>query len=211
MTPIHAVLFDCDGTLVDSEDLGNEVLLGLVRRYGIPLSEKDIRLGFRGGRFPDYIAKLESLAGHALPEPFIPEYRSLYRQALATRLQPVDGANALLASLTLPVAVVTNGQRAWTEKHLQVTGLLPYFAGRIFSAHEVGSWKPDPRLYLHAAQTLEKDPAHCAVIEDSLPGIQAGVAAGMQVFAYLPFGVETDLPRGVVAVKNFSELKAYLQ
>jgi HAD superfamily hydrolase (TIGR01509 family) len=210
LSPIQAVLFDCDGTLIDSEDLGNEVLLHLVREHGIPLGPEEVRSGFRGGRLPDYIALLEKKAGGPLPETFVPELRRRYREALATRLQAVPGALELLAAITLPMALATNGQRAWTESHLAATGMLGYFAGRIFSAHEVGAWKPDPKLFLIAAAALGVAPAECAVVEDSLPGILAGAAAGMRVFAYLPHGLEAELPRGVITVSKLSQLAPYL-
>jgi HAD superfamily hydrolase (TIGR01509 family) len=208
--PILAVLFDCDGTLIDSEDLGNEVLLELAREHGIPLGPNEARSGFRGGRLPDYIARLEKIVGGPLPEIFIPEFRRRYREALATRLKAVPGAPELLAAITLPMALATNGQRAWTEDHLASTGLLGYFTGRIFSAHEVGAWKPDPRLFLTAAEGLGVAPANCAVVEDSLPGILAGAAAGMRVFAYLPYGLEAELPEGVITVSRLAELFPFL-
>jgi HAD superfamily hydrolase (TIGR01509 family) len=209
-SPILAVLFDCDGTLIDSEDLGNEILLDLIREHGIPLQAAEVRSGFRGGRLPDYIARLEKITGGPLPETFVPELRRRYREALATRLKAVPGAVELLAAIKIPMALATNGQRAWTENHLAVTGMLGYFTDRIFSAHEVGAWKPDPKLFLIAANALGVAPGDCAVVEDSLPGIQAGAAAGMRVFAYLPHGLEAELPAGVITVTTLSQLAPYL-
>ncbi|NVO06006.1 MAG: HAD-IA family hydrolase, partial [Rhodoferax sp.] len=87
------------------------------------------------------------------------------------------------------------------------TGLRRFFPEHIFSAYEVGKYKPDPGLFLHAAQVLGVAPVHCAVVEDSLPGIQAGLAAGMRVFSLLP---KTDLPpelaQRVVCIRNLLEL-----
>ena len=69
---------------------------------------------------------------------------------------------------------------------LEITGLASLVAGRIFSAVEVGSYKPEPGLFLHAARAMGVEPARCAVVEDSIAGIEAGLAAGMSVYAYRP-------------------------
>src|SRR5262249_40554374 len=82
-----------------------------------------------------------------------------------------------------PVAVASNGPLEQTRVSLEVTGLLRYFSANVFSAYDVDAWKPDPRLFLHAATVLGVDPSRCAVVEDGLSGIEAGVAAGMTVFA----------------------------
>jgi len=204
--PIRAILFDCDGTLIDSEDLGNEILLELVREHGIPLGPSEIRSGFRGGRLTDYVSRLEAISCAPLPESFVPELRRRYREALATRLRAVPGALDLLGSIRIPMALATNGQRQWAEGKLAATGMLGYFPGRIFSAHEVGAWKPDPKLFLVAAASLGVVPRECVVVEDSLPGILAGIAAGMRVYAYLPDGYDGELPKGVVRVTRLSQL-----
>jgi beta-phosphoglucomutase-like phosphatase (HAD superfamily) len=85
--------------------------------------------------------------------------------------------------LHLPFALASNAPHHKIELCLRVTGLLPHFAGRIFSAYDVQRWKPDPALFLFAAERLGVPPQRCAVVEDSLPGVQAGLAAGMQVIA----------------------------
>ena len=86
------------------------------------------------------------------------------------------------------------------------------FENRIFSAYEVGSWKPDPGLFLHAAKVMGADPAACAVIEDSVPGVEAGIAAGMQVYAYTPAGDPMMLSRkGAIAFHSMADLPVYLR
>ena len=92
------------------------------------------------------------------------------------------------------------------ELSLSLTGLSPFFKGRIFSSYEVGSWKPDPGLFLHAARVMGVAPADCAVLEDSLLGIRAGLAAGMTVFAFQPYGVDPSIPSQVTVVKELREL-----
>ncbi len=84
----------------------------------------------------------------------------------------------------MPFCVASSGPREKIELSLRVTGLLPHFVGRIFSAYEIGSWKPDPGLFLHAARSMGVEPNVCAIVEDSIPGVQAGLAARMPVFGY---------------------------
>jgi HAD superfamily hydrolase (TIGR01509 family) len=84
--------------------------------------------------------------------------------------------------LRVPFCVASNGPRSKTELTLEITGLLPLFAGRVYSAYEVGAWKPDPGLFLHAANAMGAAPQRCAVVEDSEPGVLAGLAADMQVY-----------------------------
>jgi HAD superfamily hydrolase (TIGR01509 family) len=125
-----------------------------------------------------------------VPDNFAEVFARSVRSAQAARFQQglgtIRGAHALVSSLTVPFCVATNGPREKVELTLGLTGLLPYFGERIFSAYEVGSFKPDPGLFLHAAEALGVAPQHCAVVEDSEPGIRAGLAAGMQVFSLFP-------------------------
>ena len=103
-------------------------------------------------------------------------------------LRAVEGIHAALDAIRLPTCVASSGPPEKIRLSLELTGLLPRFDGRIFSAYEVGSWKPDPGLFLHAAEAMGVPPDECAVVEDSVPGVRAGVAAGMRVFAYAPHG-----------------------
>jgi HAD superfamily hydrolase (TIGR01509 family) len=127
-------------------------------------------------------------------------------EILESRLQPVDGAMELIRSLTVPFCVASNGPREKIELCLRVTGLLPYFKGRIFSAYEVGFWKPDPQLFIHAARALGASPTRCAVVEDSTPGLKAGLAAGMTVFALQSATSSEPLPPGVEAISGLRAL-----
>ncbi|WP_303722739.1 HAD-IA family hydrolase, partial [Malonomonas rubra] len=130
----------------------------------------------------------EQLDGKS-PE-FEAELTHQIRQAMAERfLQGLDafpGALELLTRLHLPFCVATNGPREKVEMTLGLAGLRHLFGNRIFSAYEVGCFKPDPGLFIHAAEVLGVEPCRCAVVEDSLPGIKAGLAAGMKVFALHP-------------------------
>lgn len=204
--PFDAIIFDSDGTLVDSEHLLNEVLVERAAAFGIALTLEEAIARFRGARMADSIAYLEGLAGKSLPKSFESDLRKRLAEVLTSRLHPVDGALELVRSLRVPFCVASNAPRAKVELCLKVTGLQPYFEDRIFSSYEVGLFKPDPGLFLHAARSLGVSPGRCAVVEDSAPGIHAGLAAGMAVFA-LEHGLSrAPLPPQVQVVSGLREL-----
>ena len=207
---MQAIIFDCDGTLVDSETLGNEMLVELAREHGVQIAMDEALLRFRGEKMGNSVAYLESLLGERLPPDFVPTLRARSAVAYRRRLCAIDGALELVRSLTLPMCVASSGPLEKMQLTLSITGLLPFFEGRLFSSYEIGSWKPDPALFLHAAHSLGVNPASCAVVEDSLPGVEAGIAAGMQVFALHTPGAFTELPPGVTPIGHLSELQAHI-
>jgi len=210
VAPMTATIFDCDGTLVDSEVLAHEVIVEAVAEHGLLMSVDEALVEFRGGKMADCVAIFEARLGRALPEDFVPTVRARMAEAFEDRLQAVEGAVDLVRSLAGPFCVASSGPPEKIRLSLSLTGLLHHFEGRIFSSYEVGTWKPDPRLFLHAAASLGVEPHRCAVVEDSLPGIQAGLAAGMRVFAYQPHGIDSEIPAEVVIVKRLSELSPLL-
>ena len=180
----QAVIFDCDGVLVDSEILASCVLVEYVAELGLTLSLEEALALFKGGKMAECVADVEQRLGRAVPDSFIPNFRARCAEAFHAHLKPIPGVETVLRTLSVPFCVASSGPREKIELTLSITGLRVYFENRIFSAYEVGSWKPDPGLFLHAAQALNAPPRACAVVEDSLPGVQAGVAAGMTVFGY---------------------------
>lgn len=210
---MKAIIFDCDGTLVDSETLSTEVLVEAVGEHGLHLSVPEAMFAFRGGKMADCIAELESRLGRPLPETFVPEFRARAAQAFRARLRAIEGALELvqsLATMPVPFCVASSGPPEKIELSLSLTGLLPFFQGRIFSSYDVGVWKPDPGLFLHAADALGVAPDHCAVIEDSLPGMLAGLAAGMRVFAFQPHGVDPRTPAETIPLMKLLDLRDLL-
>ena len=211
--PIELVIFDCDGTLVDSETVVAEVLAECAREQGVALTAREALRRFKGGRMADVVSVFEAERGVVLPETFVAEFRDRSNRALRERLQPMEGAVELLQAMHLPYCLASNGMRSKMEVTLGTTGLDCFFpAERIFSAYEISSWKPAPELFLHAARQLGVEPSRCAVIEDSLPGIQAGLAAGMRVFALAEVDEEIadSWPEGVTIIRSLRELHAHL-
>jgi HAD superfamily hydrolase (TIGR01509 family) len=191
-----AVIFDADGTLVDSEDLGLEVLAEHARSIGVPLREDEDIGALRGKSMASNLELFATLLGRALPPDFEQQARARMADAFQRHLLPMPGAREVVERLSIPYCVATNGPRHKVELTLRITGLLHLFSDRIFSAYEVGSFKPAPGLFLAAAAALGVPPHRCAVVEDSEPGIVAGLAARMRVFA-----VRSDrpLPPGLAA------------
>jgi HAD superfamily hydrolase (TIGR01509 family) len=161
----------------------------------------------------DCVAHIEMRLGRPLPANFVPALRSRMADTFRARLRPVDGAIELiqsLSSLSRPICVASAGPPEKIEMSLSLTGLAPFFQGRVFSSYDVGVWKPDPGLFLHAAQVMGVAAEECAVVEDTLPGIHAGLAAGMAVFAFQPHDVDPRIPGEVTVVKSLLELRGLL-
>ncbi len=179
-----AVLFDCDGTLVDSEGIAVQALVDYVAGLGghIPLAEAE-RL-FVGSS----LERTRELIGERLGRPLPDDFERSLRVQMAARfraeLKEMPGAHELLQALNTPCAVVSNGPLAKMKLTLGLTGLADFFGEQLFSAYEVGIAKPDPGLYLHAASALGAQPQHCLVVEDSAIGIESALNAGMPVLAY---------------------------
>lgn len=207
---IQAVIFDCDGTLVDSEVPGMDVLRAHACALGLAFTREQAHRQFRGMRMADCIDWIGAQLQHK-PDGFELDFARRVRSAQAVRfnegLDVIPGAFELLERLTIPFCVATNGPREKAELTLGLTGLLKFFPDRLFSAYEVGIYKPDPGLFLHAAKTMGVAPARCAVVEDSLPGIQAGLAAGMQVYALIPsVELSADLLQQVHSITDLTAL-----
>lgn len=178
------VIFDCDGVLVDSETIGIKVLLALAAEYGVQMDlEEAIRL-LSGRRLTDAVAVLQAKTALAFAEDFEHQYRVRSYAIFQQEVLPVAGIKEVLAQLTVPFCVASSGPVEKIRLNLQLTGLLPYFEGKIFSAYTINSWKPDPGIFLHAAAEMGFTPAECVVVEDSLAGIQAAVSGGFRAMGY---------------------------
>ncbi|MER7693199.1 HAD family hydrolase [Streptomyces sp. NPDC097610] len=182
--PIELVIFDCDGVLVDSERIAVGVQVALGATLGWPLTSEEVITRFIGRSHADISAQVAAQLGEEAAAVWSKQFEELHREAVDCELVPVEGISEALRSITLPTCVASSGSHDKMRHTLGRTGLYEHFAGRIFSATEVGRGKPAPDLFLHAAQRMGVDPADCAVIEDSRPGVQAARAAGMRAFGY---------------------------
>lgn len=179
------VIFDCDGVLVDSEPISNAVFVEMLAEIGIEITLQECIQTFVGRPAKTNIETIECRLGAPLPPDFVQRLRDKAYAAFEEQLQPVRGIKTVLAAISLPICVASSSEPELIRKNLTRTGLLKRFDNNnIFSAVHVAHGKPAPDLFLHAAQMMEVNPEHCAVIEDSVPGVQAGRAAGMTVFGY---------------------------
>jgi len=190
---VRAVIFDCDGVLVDTEPTSNRVLAGLLTEAGLPTTYEDCMRDFRGRAMASVLAIAAARHGGPLPFDVEERYYAEVEADFARGLEPVPGVIDALDRITLPSCVASSGPHHKMAVTLRSTGLWERFAGRIFSASEVANGKPAPDLFLHAAAHMGFHPASTAVVEDSLPGVQAAVAAGMRALAFTRHGDASGL------------------
>ena len=181
---VGLVIFDCDGVLVDSEQLAIGIDAKVLAKLGWPMTEAEIIERFVGLSDSDFRRAVESHLGRSLPEDWEAECEPLYRETFATELRPVDGIVDALDRITIPSCVASSGTHEKMRFTLGLTGLYDRFKGRIFSATEVARGKPEPDLFLYAAERMGVAPQACVVVEDSVNGVRAARAAGMKVLAY---------------------------
>ncbi|CBV41059.1 HAD family hydrolase [Halomonas elongata] len=209
MRPL-CLLFDCDGTLVDSEPLLADEMATSLNAVGLPFQAADYIGEFRGARFRHIVAELERRHGSVDAqrlEPLEREMRANLNRRLATDLTPIEGATEALAVLaSIPMGVVSNGPTNKIRTSLHATGLDELFGEHLFSAYDAQCWKPDPGLYLHAARQMGFAPADCVAIDDSLVGVQAALAAGMTVIHLNRFPDVEETPEGALSITSMFQL-----
>ena len=156
---------------------------------------------FTGGNWYTTVAFIENKIGRKLPEDFEKEYRRRSAIAFEKDLVPIDGVEDLIRSLDTDICVGSNGPKEKILPNLRITGLSQYFQnGNIFSAYDIQKWKPDPGLYLHAAEKMGYKPSDCIVVEDTIHGVKAALSAGMKVIGYGGHGRGSELSAGGAVV-----------
>jgi HAD superfamily hydrolase (TIGR01509 family) len=186
----EAILFDCDGVLVDSEPITNGVLRDMLEEAGWSLTPSECMAFFVGKAVRDERAAIETHTGRPLTEDWMQQFYQRRNQALMEGVEIIPGAlSAVQAAHTLMqgrIACASGADRFKVEMQLTQVDLMDFFVGRVFSGHEMPRSKPAPDVYLAAARQLGVPDAQCLVIEDSPAGVTAGVAAGATVWAYCP-------------------------
>jgi HAD superfamily hydrolase (TIGR01509 family) len=185
-----AVLFDCDGVLVDSEGITNGVLRDMLEERGWKLSAQECMRIFLGKAVKDERALIEQHTGQPLTEEWFVQFRERRNEGLLAGVQPIPHAVEAVAAISERlqgrIACCSGADRWKVEMQLAKCGLLPFFDGRIYSGHEMPRSKPAPDVYLAAMENLGALPPRCAVVEDTVTGVTAGIAAGAMVFGYSP-------------------------
>lgn len=188
----EAILFDCDGVLVDSEPITHRVLVQMLGELGWVLSPEECMRIFIGKAVRDEAALIEQRTGQPLTQEWLQAFWARRNAALERDLLPIAGALEAVPALHVAtggrIACASGADRGKVEMQLRKVGLYPLFEGRVFSGHEMPRSKPFPDVYLAAAEALGVDPRRCAVVEDTVTGVTAGAAAGATVFGYSPGG-----------------------
>jgi HAD superfamily hydrolase (TIGR01509 family) len=182
------VIFDCDGVLVDSEPISNEVLARVLSESGLPTSTDEALRTYKGLILRDVIAEAQERLGRPLPDDFVARFEAERATEFRRRLKPIAEAAETVERVRaggLAVCVATQGKVDKTELTLGLTGLRALFDEHaVFSAYAVARGKPHPDLFLHAAATMGVPSEYCVVVEDTPIGVRAGVAAKMRVLGY---------------------------
>jgi len=202
--PFDAVLFDCDGVLVDSEPITNRVLAEMLGELGWVLSVEECMRIFTGKAVKDEATLIKARTGFTLTPEWLVAFRERRNIALERELVAIPNAatavRALHSALDGRIACASGADRFKVELQLDKIGILDCFKGRVFSGHEMPRSKPAPDVYLAAAEALGVDPARCAVVEDTITGASAGIAAGATVFGYSPSDLGHSGPEALRAV-----------
>ena len=206
---IKCLIFDCDGTLVDSEYLCNLGLQIKLKDYGIEASSQTMMEKYIGGKLADILQSIEQEHNITLKENFVSEYRELVDELFEKNLNPCEGVSEFLNQNTIPVCVASSGPVKKINKALEITDLKKYFKNAIFSSYEINSWKPEPDIFLFAAKKMGVHPHECLVIEDSMKGIESALKAGMKTILFDPMH-RFDSINGVHKIDTMNKVKEIL-
>jgi HAD superfamily hydrolase (TIGR01509 family) len=191
-TVFEAVLFDCDGVLVDSEPITNGVLREVLNEAGWALSQAECMQIFIGKAVRDESVRIEAETGKPLTDDWMRAFYARRDQRLRAELKAMDGAlDAVIAAhrhTAGRIACASGADKAKVVMQIAMAGMSPYFGERIFSGHDLPRSKPAPDVYLAAAAHVGVEPSRCLVIEDTATGVRAGLDAGATVWGYCPAG-----------------------
>jgi HAD superfamily hydrolase (TIGR01509 family) len=205
------VIFDCDGVLVDTEHITGAFFQRYLLDQGMEDPNGEALYRYRGFSLAGAIEDLESRIGKKVHETFIDDFRQETMAAMASDLRAIEGVHDALTAISIAKCVASNGPLIKMQLTLKVTGLRKFFGDALFSAYEIKKWKPEPDLFLHAATTMKVDPQRCVVVEDSVHGALAAVAAGMPVFAFAqPHEAEPFQEAGAHCFSKMAELPALI-
>jgi len=207
----EAILFDCDGVLVDSEAITCGVLRDMFEEQGWHMSLAECMQRFVGHTVKSQRSTIEAHTGQPLTDAWLEQFFVRRNERLTQSITAIEGVHDAVAHLHAHcqgrIAVASGADRFKVEMMLKQVGLMRFFEGRVFSGHEMPRSKPHPDVYLAAAAHLQVDPTRCLVVEDTTVGITAGVAAGATVWAYAPPGADANALRQAGAAQVFEHMR----
>ena len=206
------IIFDCDGTLVDSEGITNQVIAEMAGELGVKMTGEEASSEFGGKTLDDVLYKMKEMSGKEIPDNWLPRLVQMVNDSWESKLRPVKGVSEILEEIKIPVCVASNGEPTHVRHSLRLTKLYDFFGEKIFTASEVKAPKPSPEIFLYAAKKMGFEPNECVVIEDSVTGVRAAVKANMKVYGIINnLFSENDLKNaGAIPFKNMLELPKLL-
>ena len=205
------IIFDCDGTIVDSEPLTNKVVAEMAGELGIKMTEDEATKKFGGKTLDAVIYGMKELSEKDIPSDWLPRLIEKVSDSYKKNLVPMEGIEKLLDKIRIPVCVASNGEPRHVKGSLNLTGLNKYFKGNIFTASDVGIPKPAPDLFLYAAKKMGFKPKECIVIEDSVTGVTAAIQANIRVYGLTKMCSAKVLEdAGATAFRNMQEQEGLL-
>jgi len=213
MMQTDLVIFDCDGVLIDSEVISAAMLISELSLYGVQIDLEFVSRQFLGRSYPVVIKEVRKTFGITLPDQFEADYRARLLAAFERDLQIMPGIRGVLARLGVQKCVATSSSPERVAKSLHLVGLDADFGPSVFTASMVANGKPAPDLFLFTAACMGVDPDRCLVIEDSLNGVRAGLAARMQVWRFTGGshlrGLDRSAPPDATAHRQFDNFEAF--
>jgi HAD superfamily hydrolase (TIGR01509 family) len=184
MQQAELIIFDCDGVLIDSEIIVCRLVSEVLTDLGYPITLEGVIERFAGRPQREMVADIEADWGRSLPDSFFAECKLRTAEAYRTELRPIDGVRQVLDAIDIPVCVASSAYPEKLRLGLQSTGLYDKLAPNLISASFVARGKPDPDVFAYAAGWMRRPVTECVVVEDSIPGVQAGRRAGMRVIGF---------------------------
>ena len=203
------IIFDCDGVLVDSETIGNQVLVDLANQYGAQIDIAYAFKHFKGNAMENCHQHIKAITTKPLPDNFVETYRTQSFEAFRKGIKPIQGVKQVIEHLKIPFCVASSGPEQKIRLNLDITDLLPYFENNIFSCYTIQKWKPEPDIFLWAAQSMGFEPKDCLVIEDSVIGVNAALKGGFDVFGYTAHDFNNELEG--LATRTFNDMNMLLK
>jgi HAD superfamily hydrolase (TIGR01509 family) len=211
MAGYKCIIFDSDGILVDSETLSARVFQEMAKELGFEMDFERAKEQFGGISMKENLQFIQENLQVPMPENFEKEFRSRTYEVFKKELKAVPGIIDLIAKLQVPFCVASSGPLEKIRLNLGLVGLLELFEGRIYSSYEIGKWKPDPGIYIHAATEMGYKPEECLVIEDSAAGIRAAILGSFMVFALASKSRKEHFEQlGAVTFEDMKELETLL-
>ncbi len=209
MKKYKCIIFDCDGVLIDSESISIGVLVEMANYLGANMDFYKSLITLKGKSFNFCKQLIVKKIGKPLPVHFDMDYRINTFEAFREKIKPINGIQKVLENLQQPFCVASSGPENKIRLNLELTGLLSFFEGNIFSCYAIQKWKPEPDIFLWAAKSMGFNPNECLIVEDSLSGIRAAKAGGFDVFGYTEHDYNNELCKE--ATKTFNSMDLLLK